>query len=218
MNHEAYFGRRSSLVRQGLRSLLEKSDDITIIAEAENGQEAVSLTERLMPHVLVMDIAMPRLNGIQAAEQIRSLGLKTQVVILSMHSDETLVRQALRSGVRGYLLKNSVVEELMLAVRAAERGEIYLSPAVSEIVVSDLMSGQSELRVVSPFEQLSAREREVLKLIAEGATNKTIAEAMNISIKTVEKHRTNLMSKLNVHDLVGLVRIAIKHGLIFVNE
>lgn len=202
------------LVRQGLRSLLEKSDDITIIAEAENGQEAVSLTERLRPDVLVMDIAMPRLNGIQAAEQIRSLGLKTQVVILSMHFDETLVRQALRSGVRGYLLKNSVVEELMLAVRAAERGEIYLSPAVSEIVVSDLMAGQS----ASPFEQLSAREREVLKLIAEGATNKTIAEAMNISIKTVEKHRTNLMSKLNVHDLVGLVRIAIKHGLIFVNE
>lgn len=202
------------LIRQGLRSLLEKSDDINIIAEAENGQEAVTLTERLKPDVLVMDIAMPRLNGIQAAEQIRGLGLKTQVVILSMHFDETLVRQALRSGVRGYLLKNSVVEELLLAIRAAGRGEIYLSPAISEIVVSDLMTGQS----ASPFEQLSAREREVLKLIAEGATNKTIAEAMNISIKTVEKHRTNLMSKLNVHDLVGLVRIAIKHGLIFVNE
>lgn len=202
------------LIRQGLRSLLEKSDDINIIAEAENGQEAVTLTERLKPDVLVMDIAMPRLNGIQAAEQIRGLGLKTQVVILSMHFDETLVRQALRSGVRGYLLKNSVVEELLLAIRAAGRGEIYLSPAISEIVVSDLMAGQS----ASPFEQLSAREREVLKLIAEGATNKTIAEAMNISIKTVEKHRTNLMSKLNVHDLVGLVRIAIKHGLIFVNE
>lgn len=202
------------LIRQGLRSLLEKSDDINIIAEAENGQEAVTLTERLKPDVLVMDIAMPRLNGIQAAEQIRGLGLKTQVVILSMHFDETLVRQALRSGVRGYLLKNSVVEELLLAIRAAGRGEIYLSPAISEIVVSDLMAGQN----ASPFEQLSAREREVLKLIAEGATNKTIAEAMNISIKTVEKHRTNLMSKLNVHDLVGLVRIAIKHGLIFVNE
>lgn len=206
------------LVRQGLRSLLEKSYDIKIIAEAENGQEAVTLTERLTPDVLVMDIAMPRLNGIQAAEQIRSLGLKTQVVILSMHFDETLVRQALRSGVRGYLLKNSVVEELLLAIRAAGRGEIYLSPTISEIVVSDLMTGQGELKMVSPFEQLSAREREVLKLIAEGATNKTIAEAMNISIKTVEKHRTNLMSKLNVHDLVGLVRVAIKHGLIFVNE
>lgn len=206
------------LVRQGLRSLLEKSDDIEIIAEAENGQEAVALTERLKPDVLIMDIAMPRMNGIQATEQIRSLGLKTQVVILSMHFDETLVRQALRNGVRGYLLKNSVVEELLLAIRAAGRGEIYLSPTISEIVVSDFMAGQGELKAVSPFEQLSAREREVLKLIAEGATNKTIAEAMNISIKTVEKHRTNLMSKLNVHDLVGLVRVAIKHGLIFVNE
>lgn len=206
------------LVRQGLRSLLEKSDDIKIVAEAENGQEAVALTERLTPEVLVMDIAMPRLNGIQAAEQIRGLGLKTQVVILSMHFDETLVHQALRSGVRGYLLKNSVVEELLLAIRAAGRGEIYLSPAISEIVVTDLMTGQGDLRTASPFDQLSSREREVLKLIAEGATNKTIAETMNISVKTVEKHRTNLMTKLNVHDLVGLVRVAIKHGLIFLDE
>ncbi len=206
------------LVRQGIRSLLEKADDLKIVAEAENGQEAVTLTERLTPDVLVMDIAMPRLNGIQAAEQIRSLGLKTQVVILSMHFDETLVRQALRSGVRGYLLKNSVVEELLLAIRAAGRGEIYLSPAISEIVVTDLMTGQADLSTASPFDQLSSREREVLKLIAEGATNKAIAEAMNISVKTVEKHRTNLMTKLNVHDLTGLVRTAIKHGLIFLDE
>jgi DNA-binding NarL/FixJ family response regulator len=207
------------LVRQGLRSLLEKTDDIKIVAEAENGQEAVTLTERLTPEVLVMDIAMPRLNGIQAAEQIRSLGLKTQVVILSMHFDETLVRQALRSGVRGYLLKNSVVEELLLAIRAAGRGEIYLSPTISEIIVTELMTSQSDdLRATSPFDQLSSREREVLKLIAEGATNKAIAETMNISVKTVEKHRMSLMTKLNVHDLAGLVRIAIKHGLIFLDE
>jgi DNA-binding NarL/FixJ family response regulator len=206
------------LVRQGIRSLLEKAGDIEILAEAENGQEAVKLAERLAPDVLVMDIAMPRLNGIQAAEQIRSLGLATQVVILSMYSDETVVRQALRAGVRGYLLKRSVVEELLLALRAAMHGEIYLSPAVSQMMMTDFLAGQSAAEGVSPFDQLSAREREALKLVAEGATNKTIAEAMQISIKTVEKHRTNLMTKLNVHDLAGLIRIAIKHGLISLDE
>jgi len=206
------------LVRQGIRSLLEKTGDIEILAEAENGQEAVKLAERLAPDVLVMDIAMPRLNGIQAAEQIRSLGLATQVVILSMYSDETLVRHALRAGVRGYLLKRSVVEELLLAIRAAMRGEIYLSPAISQMMMTDFLTGQSAAEAASPFDQLSAREREALKLVAEGATNKAIAEAMQISIKTVEKHRTNLMTKLNVHDLAGLIRIAIKQGLISLDE
>lgn len=206
------------LVRQGIRSLLEKTGDIQILAEAENGQEAIKLAERLTPDVLVMDIAMPRLNGIQATEQIQSLGLTTQVVILSMYSDETLVRQALRVGVRGYLLKRSVVEELLLAIRAAMRGEIYLSPAISQMMMTDFLAGQSASEPASLFDQLSAREREALKLVAEGATNKAIAEAMQISIKTVEKHRTNLMTKLNVHDLAGLIRIALKHGLISLDE
>jgi DNA-binding NarL/FixJ family response regulator len=205
------------LVRQGIRSLLEKTDDIEIVAEAENGQEAVRLTEQLKPEVLVMDIAMPRLNGIQAAEQIRAQGLTSRVIILSMHFDETLVRQALRAGVRGYLLKNSVVEELRLAIRVASRGEIYLSPAVSEIVVNELIGSQAEIQTTSAFDQLSLREREVLKLIAEGQTNKAIAEAMQISIKTVEKHRLNLMTKLNVHDVAGLTRLALKHGLVFLD-
>lgn len=206
------------LVRQGLRSLLEKVTDIEIVAEAENGQEAVKLAEQLTPEVLVMDIAMPRLNGIQAAEQIRSLGIMTQVVILSMYSDETLVRQALRCGVRGYLLKRSVKEELLLAIRAARQGEIYLSPAISEMVMSDFLNGRADSDAASAFDRLSSREREVLQLIAEGHTNKHIAQVLNVSVKTVEKHRTNLMAKLNVHDLPGLVRIAIKHGLIFLDQ
>jgi DNA-binding NarL/FixJ family response regulator len=206
------------LVRQGIRSLLEKAADIEIVAEAEHGQEAVQLTELLKPEVLVLDIAMPRLNGIQAAEQIYTLGLTTRVVILSMHFDETLVRQALRVGVKGYLLKNSVVEELLLAIRAAARGELYLSPAISEIVVADFLVGRDSSTPTSAFDQLSAREREVLKLVAEGQTNKAIAEAMQISVKTVEKHRLNLMTKLNVHDVAGLTRLALKHGLIFLDE
>lgn len=205
------------LVRQGIRALLEKTTDIEIVAEAENGEEAIISTQKLKPDVLLMDINMPRLNGIQAAEQIRHQGLSTHVVILSMHSDETLVRQALRSGVRGYLLKHAVTEELLIAVRAAQRGEVYLSPTISELVMSDFIVGRDKLEQ-SGFEQLSPREREVLKLVAEGYTNKAIADTMHLSVKTVEKHRASLMTKLNVQDLAALIRLALKHGLIFLDE
>lgn len=205
------------LVRQGIRALLEKTDDIEIVAEAENGEEAIISTQKLKPDVLLMDINMPRLNGIQAAEQIRHQGLSTHVVILSMYSDETLVRQALRSGVRGYLLKHAVTEELLIAVRAAQRGEVYLSPTISELVMSDFIVGRDKLEQ-SGFEQLSPREREVLKLVAEGYTNKAIADTMHLSVKTVEKHRASLMTKLNVQDLAALIRLALKHGLIFLDE
>jgi DNA-binding NarL/FixJ family response regulator len=206
------------LVRQGIRALLEKADDIEVIGEAADGQEAVELVERLAPDVLVMDIAMPRLNGNQAAGQVRALGVATQVVILSMYSDETLVRQALRNGAKGYLLKRSVTEELLLAIRAASRGEIYLSPAISGSIVADFLRLQANADSSGPFERLTSREREVLQLIAEGHTNSAIAQVLTISVKTVEKHRANLMSKLNVHDLAGLMRVAIKHGLIFLDE
>ncbi|HMQ51890.1 MAG TPA: response regulator transcription factor [Anaerolineae bacterium] len=206
------------LVRQGIRSLLEKVSDVEIIAEAENGQEALNLTRNLTPDVLVIDINMPRLNGIQAAEQIRSLGLASQIVILSMYSDETLVRQALQSGVRGYILKRSVMEELLLAVRAAYRGELFLSPSVSEFVLNDFVANRARSSGLSAFEQLSSREREILKLIAEGHTNKSIAETMHLSAKTVEKHRASLMTKLEVDNLANLIRVAIKHGLIFLDE
>jgi two-component system response regulator NreC len=204
------------LVRQGIRALLEKADDIEVVGEAADGQEAVELAARLAPDVLVMDVAMPRLNGTQATARVRALDIATQVVILSMYSDETLVREALRCGARSYLLKRSVTEELLLAVRAASRNEIYLSPAISLAVVADLFTfqaGSGETR----FDRLTPREREVLQLIAEGHTNSTIAHMMCLSIKTVEKHRTNLMSKLDVYDVAGLTRIAIKHGLVFLD-
>jgi DNA-binding NarL/FixJ family response regulator len=168
--------------------------------------------------VLVMDIAMPRLNGNQALRRIRALSAATQVVMLSMYSDETLVRQALRNGARGYLLKRSVTEELLLAIRAASRGEIYLSPAISRSVVADYLTLQTDDDSSSPFERLTPREREVLQLISEGHTNSVIAQILTVSVKTVEKHRANLMSKLDVHDLAGLIRVAIKHGLIFLDE
>jgi DNA-binding NarL/FixJ family response regulator len=206
------------LVRQGIRALLEKADGIEVVGEAADGQEAVELVERLTPNVLVMDMVMPRLSGNQAIGRVRALGVATQVVILSMYSDETLVREALRNGAKGYLLKRSVTEELLLAIRAASRGEIYLSPAISRSIVADLLTLQTDADASSPFERLTSREREVLQLISEGHTNKAIAQILTVSVKTVEKHRANLMSKLNVHDLAGLMRVAIKHGLVFPDE
>ncbi len=202
------------LVRQGIRALLEKSGGIEVVGEAADGQEAVALVERLKPDAIIMDIAMPRLNGTQSTERIRALGVPTQVVILSMYSDETLVRQTLRAGARGYLLKKSVTEELILALQAAARGEIYLSPAISGTVLADFLAAEKSRSGHEAFDRLSPREREVLQLIAEGHTNNEIAQLMSISVKTVEKHRAALMTKLNVHDTAGLVREAITHGLI----
>ena len=205
------------LVRQGIRALLERADDIEVVGEAADGQEAIELVQRLAPDVLVMDIAMPRLTGTQATERVRALGVATQVVVLSMYSDETLVRRALRSGARGYLLKHSVTEELLLAVRAANRGEVYLSPAISASVLDEFLTRQVDSEERSPFDLLTPREREVLQLVAEGHTNTAIAHILKVSVRTVEKHRANLMSKLKVHDVAGLVRVAIKQGLVFLD-
>lgn len=204
------------LVREGIRALLEKADDIEVVGEAADGQEAVDLVQRANPDVLVMDIAMPRLNGIQAIAQLRTLGTSARTVILSMYSDEILVRQAIQNGAKGFLLKGSVSDELLLAIRAASRGAVYLSPAISETALSDVSSAPAGTgpKAQGPGDQLTPREREMLQLISEGYTNNRIAEALGISVKTVERHRTNLMAKLNAHNLVELIRVAMKHGLI----
>jgi DNA-binding NarL/FixJ family response regulator len=204
------------LVRQGIRALLEEASDIEVIGEAATGQEAVDLTEELNPDVVIMDISMPRLDGTQASERILSLDVPTQIVILSMHADTTIAQQLLRQGVKGYLLKNSIGDELLLAIRAACRNETYLSPTISDSVLTHLMSPQQE-DATSPSDLLSPREREVLQLIAEGHTNNAIAEILTISVKTVEKHRANVMAKLEVHDLPALMRKAIKYKLIFLD-
>ena len=204
-----------NLVRQGIRALLEKEDYIQVIGEASTGQEAINLAKSLKPDVVVMDIVMPRMDGTQATEHILSLDTPTEVIILSMHSDTILAQQLLRQGVKGYLLKDSIAEELPLAIRFASQGRVYLSPAISDSVLTTLMMPQPEEIPASLGDLLTPREREVLQLIAEGYTNSAIADALTISVKTVEKHRANLMAKLDVHDLPTLIRVAIKHGLIF---
>lgn len=204
-----------NLVRQGIRALLEKEDYIQVIGEAATGHEAISLVESLKPDVVVMDIVMPRMDGAQATERILALDTPTAVIILSMHSDTILAQQLLRQGIKGYLLKDSIAEELPLAIRFASQGRVYLSPAISDSVLTNLMMPQPEEIPESLGDLLTPREREVLQLIAEGYTNSAIAEALTISVKTVEKHRANLMAKLDVHDLPTLIRVAIKQGLIF---
>ncbi|MDT8304446.1 MAG: response regulator transcription factor [Anaerolineae bacterium] len=206
------------LVRKGIRALLESEGDIEVVGEASTGQEAIDVVAKTKPHLVVMDISMPRMDGTQAAEQILNMGIPVEVVILSMHSDSLIANQLLKQGVKGYLLKNSIAEELPLAIRSASRGQVYLSPAISDSILHTLMMpGEGDLPE-SPAELLTPREREVLQLIAEGHTNNAIAEILTISVKTVEKHRASLMSKLGVHDLPTLMRTSIKHGLIFLDE
>jgi two-component system, NarL family, response regulator NreC len=201
------------LVREGISALLEKASDLEVVGEAMDGQEAVDLVQRLIPDVLVTDIAMPQLNGIEAVQRLREIGSPTRIVILSMYSEEILVRQALQNGAKGFLLKGSVAEELLLAIRAASRGAVYLSPAISNTVITDL-AFQPAAKAPGAGAQLTARELELLQLISEGYTNNQMAETLQISVKTVERHRTNLMAKLNVRNLVELIRVAIKQGLI----
>lgn len=205
-----------NLVRQGIRALLEQSGEVQVIAEAATGHEAVQLTELHKPDVVVMDLSMPRLDGAQAAENILSMNLSTQIVILSMHGDTTMVQQLLRRGVKGYLLKHAVTEELLLAVRSVSQGKMFLSPTISDSVMTLLLS-PSEATAGSAADLLTSREREVLQLVAEGLTNNAIADTLNISVKTVEKHRANVMTKLEVNDLASLVREGIKQGLILLD-
>ena len=202
------------LVRQGISALLEKAGDIEVVGEAADGSEAIEMVQRLLPDVLVIDIAMPHLNGIEAVGRMRALGVKTKALMLSMYSDDTLVRQALRNGARGYLLKRSISDELLLAVRAVSRGDVFLCPEVSEPLLARLPDIQGDDAEEGPLSRLTPREREVLQLVAEGNTNNEISGSLNISEKTVEKHRGSLMAKLHVRDMAGLLRFAIKHGLI----
>ncbi len=201
------------LVRQGLRALLENSREVEVIGEASTGYEAVELAEKLQPDVIVMDLSMPRLDGVQAATRILDMRSPTEVVVVSMHADTAIVQNLVRRGVKGYLLKDALAAELMFAIRSASAGKLYLSPTISEAVMNMLMTPSGEDVAV----ELTPREREVLQLVAEGHTNTSIANVLSISVKTVEKHRANLMNKLEADDLATLIRVAIKRRLIFMD-
>jgi len=205
-----------ALVRAGIRSLLEKLPDTEIVGEAGDGREALSLAQARQPNIVLMDVAMPGLNGLEAVARLQKECPEVKVLVLSMHANEEYVIQALRAGACGYLLKDAATVELELALQAVGRGENYLSPAISRQVIDDYMarvSGQP-----GALEHLTPRQREILQLIAEGKNTKEIAALLSVSIKTVETHRAQLMDRLDIHDVPGLVRHAIRKGLISLEE
>lgn len=196
------------VVREGFRKLLE-SHGFVIVGEASHGEEASRLCERLQPDVAVLDFGMPHMNGIVAAAEIRRVSPATLIVILSMHSEDHYILEALHAGIRGYVLKSSAANDLLRAIREIVAGNVYLSPRISGAVVKAFLSGTK-----SPAEKLTTRERQILQLLAEGRTNKEVAADVGISPKTVESHRAKIMKKLGIHDTAGLVRYAIRRGLI----
>jgi len=207
-----------NLVRSGIRALLERLPDVQVVGEASNGREALELIVREKPDLALLDIGMPELNGLEAAPRIAREAPRTRVVILSMHADEKHVAQALRAGVAGYLLKDSFADELPVLIRAVSRGETYLSPGISKQVVEALKTkmseGSSEAAEPSLPDLLTARQREILQLVAEGESTKEIAAKLGLSVKTVETHRTQIMNRLQIRDVAGLVRYAIRAGLV----
>jgi len=201
-----------TLVRAGIRSLLEGLENVEVVGEAGDGQEAVRLAESLRPDVVLLDVGMPGLNGLDVAARLATQDASIRVLILSMHTSEEYVLRALRAGCAGYLLKGSAVAELAIAVRAVARGETYLSPAVSKHVMDDYVRRTGG--ATDPIDALTPRQREVLQLVAEGNTSKDIADRLGLSFKTVEAHRAQIMERLGLHDVAGLVRFAMRMGLV----
>ena len=203
-----------TVVRKGLRLLLESVPEFQVIADAANGRDAAALAEQHRPDVVVMDVAMPILNGIEAARQIQAKLPNTAIVFLSMHGDESYVLRALKAGARAYLLKDSAEYDLIQAVRAVSEGKAFFSPAISKMLVEDYMRQMKERGVEDSFELLTTREREVLQLLAEGKNNKEAASLLNLSLYTVETHRSNIFQKLNLHSTAELILYAIRKGVI----
>ncbi len=205
-----------ALVRAGMRALLQKINGIEVVADVGDGWEAVKAVETYTPDLVLMDIAMPGLNGLDATSRIMKESSNTRVILLSMYANEEYLRQALQVGASGYLLKGADLAELELAIRTVERGETYLTPAVAKYAVEAYRNKSGEPS--SPLARLSGRQREILQLIAEGSTTKEIAQRLNLSVKTVETHRAQLMERLEIHDVPGLVRLAIRVGLVHVDS
>jgi two-component system response regulator NreC len=203
-----------AVMRTGLRLVLERQPDFEVVGEASDGREAVALTQQHRPEVVVMDVTMPNLNGIEAARQISAALPQSGIVMLSMHSDESYVLRALKAGARGYLLKESAESDLIAAIRAVNAGKAFFSPAVSRMLVEDYVRQLQDREIEDSYELLTTREREILQLIAEGKSNKEIAAILNLSLYTIETHRGNLMEKLNLHTVPELILYAVRKGVI----
>ncbi|MEK7875699.1 MAG: response regulator transcription factor [Pseudomonadota bacterium] len=201
-----------ALVRAGMRTLCESLDSITVVAEAADGNQALEMVKAHQPDLVLMDITMKTLNGLEATAQIKREFPQVRVIILSMHTAEDYVHQALKAGAAGYLLKDAAVPELETAITAVMRGEVYLSPQISKLVVQSYVEHAGA--VEGPLGMLTPRQREILQLIAEGHGTKDIGFRLKLSVKTVEAHRTQIMERLGIHDIAGLVRFAIRVGLV----
>ncbi len=203
-----------TIVRKGIRSLLDHEPNIEVVGEAEDGQEAVKQVESLNPDVVLMDITMPRLTGLEATRQIKKLFPNVKVLVLTMYTNEEYVLQLLRAGAAGYLIKQSAPAELLSAIQAVYRGDTFLSPAISKVIVQEYLRHTGGALQDDSYDTLTVREREILQLIAEGHTNREIADNLDISVKTVGVHRVNLMEKLDIHNTTELIKYAIRKGII----
>ena len=203
-----------TLFRAGLRALLTQDPDIEVVGEADNGRDAVRAVGQLAPHLVLMDLSMPEMNGMEAITEIKRRYPDVRVLVLTLHRAEDYIHASLKAGADGYILKDATQEEFRAATRSVMQGKTYLSMDVSAKVVSGYLGGGSSSGASSVYDSLTHREREVLKLVAEGNSNKYIAEYLNLSVKTVEKHRSNLMSKLDLHNASGLTAYAIEKGLV----
>lgn len=203
-----------SIVRKGLRTILEEDGSLEVVAEASNGREAVDLCQSLEPHIAVMDVSMPQLNGLEAAAQLQRSSSSTRVIVLSMYRDETYILRALTAGAKGYLLKDTAEEEILPAIRAVLRGNSYFSASISQTLLDDHIRYLQKRGLQDSYDLLTEREKEVLQLLAEGRSNKEVAAVLNLSLSTVETHRTNMMQKLNLHSAAEIVLYAVRKKLI----
>jgi DNA-binding NarL/FixJ family response regulator len=202
------------ILREGLRSMVSSDSAYEVIGEAEDGLEAVRCAQRLKPDLVLLDLSMPRMNGLDAIKEIRKQCPESKILVLTVHSTDEFILEALKAGAHGYLLKDATHSELMIAIDVVLRGQVYLSPGVSEKVVDGYLIGNKTVKSSSGWDTLTKRERQILKLIAEGMKNKEIADYLCISMKTVERHRANLMEKLDLHNVSALTALAIEKGLV----
>jgi two-component system response regulator NreC len=206
-----------TIVREGLARILNEATNIQVVGEAVDGREAVDKALEVEPDIVLLDLSMPRLHGLEALRQIRRRSPKTKCLVLSMHKNEAYVRQALQGGASGYILKDSAAEDVVSAIRAVHTGECFLSPGVSKLVIEDYLRGSGPDRAISAYENLTEREREVFQLLVEGLRNQEIARRLHVSVKTIETHRAHILTKLGLSNIAELVKYAIEMGILNVD-